>query len=114
MRTVKGSPPTVEATREEGVQGERGERQDNKPVSVIATDSNPTQMDSVSRKYKDSSSHNYPWTPAIAECNRKMGGVDYNDQLRGYYHVRLKCRKYYKYIFWFALPHCHKLLYSLP
>ena len=30
-----------------------------------------------------------------------MGGVDHNDQLRGYYHVRLKCRKYYKYIFWF-------------
>ena len=24
-----------------------------------------------------------------------------NDELRGYYHVRLKCRKYYKYIFWF-------------
>ena len=30
-----------------------------------------------------------------------MGGVDQNDQLRGYYHVRLKSRKYYKYIFWF-------------
>ena len=30
-----------------------------------------------------------------------MGGVDQNDQLRGHYHVRLKCRKYYKYIFWF-------------
>ena len=29
------------------------------------------------------------------------GGVDHNDQLCGYYHVRLKCRKYYKYIFWF-------------
>ena len=32
-----------------------------------------------------------------------MGGVDTNYQLRGYYHVRLKCRKYYKYIFWFLL-----------
>ena len=31
-----------------------------------------------------------------------MGGVDQNDQLRGYYHVQLKCRKYYKYIFWFV------------
>ena len=29
-----------------------------------------------------------------------MGGVNRNDQLRGYYHVRLKCHKYYKYIFW--------------
>ena len=25
--------------------------------------------------------------------NKKMGGVDHNDQLRGYYHVLLKCRK---------------------
>ena len=33
--------------------------------------------------------------------NKYMGGVDHNDQLRGYYHVRLKCRKYYKYIMWF-------------
>ena len=32
--------------------------------------------------------------------NTNMGGVDHNDQLRGYYHVRLKCRKFYKYIFW--------------
>ena len=30
-----------------------------------------------------------------------MGGVDHNDQLRQYNHVRLKSRKYYKYIFWF-------------
>ena len=58
-------------------------------------------MDSVSHKHKDGSSHTYPCPPAIAEYNRKMGGVDYNNQLRGYYHVRLKCRKYYKYIFWF-------------
>ena len=57
-------------------------------------------MDNVSRKHKDGSSHTYPCPPAIAEYNRKMGGVD-NDQLTGYYHVRLKCRKYCKYIFWF-------------
>jgi hypothetical protein len=32
-----------------------------------------------------------------------MGGVDRNDQLRGYYSVRTKSRKSYKYkyIFWF-------------
>ena len=38
---------------------------------------------------------------SISLYNEHMGGVDQNDQLRGYYHVRLKCRKYYKYIFWF-------------
>ena len=31
-----------------------------------------------------------------------MGGVDKGDQLRKCYHVRLKCQKNYKYIFWFA------------
>ena len=33
--------------------------------------------------------------------NKYMGAVDTNDQLRGYHHVRLKCRKFYKYVFWF-------------
>ena len=39
---------------------------------------------------------------AIYKYNRYMGGVDKGDQLRKYYHVRLKCQKNYKYIFWFA------------
>ena len=39
--------------------------------------------------------------PVYCPVNKHMGGVDNNDQLRGYYHVRLKCRKYYKYVFWF-------------
>ena len=30
-----------------------------------------------------------------------MAGVDKNDQLRGYYEVRTKSTKNYKYIFWF-------------
>ena len=29
-----------------------------------------------------------------------MGGIDEGDQLRGYYQVRLKCTKNYKYVFW--------------
>ena len=75
--------------------------QDNKPVTVITTNSDPTQLDSVCSKHKDGTSHTYPCPPAIAEYNKNMGGVDNNDQLRGYYHVRLKCKKCYKYIFWF-------------
>ena len=35
--------------------------------------------------------------------NLYMGGVDLGDQLWGYYHVRLKCTKNYKYIFWFLV-----------
>ena len=109
----KGFPPELKPLVNKGFK-ERGESkmcqsenltislwQDNKAVTVIATDSDPIQMDSVSCKHKDGSSHTYPCPPAIAEYNRKMGEVDNNDQLRGYYHVCLKCRKYYKYIFWF-------------
>ena len=74
--------------------------QDN-TVSVIATDSDPTKPEFVQRKHRDGTSHTYPCPSAIADYNRYMGGVDSNDQLRGYNHVRLKCWKYYKYIFWF-------------
>ena len=35
------------------------------------------------------------------DYNMFMGGVDRGDQLRGYYHCRTKCRKFYKYIFYF-------------
>ena len=62
--------------------------------SVIATDSDPTKPQTVQRKHKDGTSHTYPCPSTIADYNRYMGGVDSNDQLRGYYHVRLKCRKY--------------------
>ena len=44
-----------------------------------------------------------------------MGGVDVADQLRGYYHVRLKCTKNYKYMFWFMFDMATKnsfILYS--
>ena len=38
----------------------------------------------------------------VAMYNKYMGGVDLGDQLRGSYHVRLKNRKNYKYVFWFS------------
>ena len=84
----KGFPPQLKPHVKRGFK-ERGESrtcqlknqtvslwQDNKPVTVIATDSNPTQMDSVSCKHKDSSSNTYPCPPAVAEYNRKIGAVD--------------------------------------
>ena len=57
--------------------------QDNKTVSVIATDSDPTKPESVQRKHKDGTSHTYPCPSAIADYNRYMGGVNSDDQLRG-------------------------------
>ena len=42
----------------------------------------------------------FPCPNTITSYNKFMGGVDKNDQLRQYYHVRLKSCKYYKYLFW--------------
>ena len=75
--------------------------QDNKPVIVAATNVDPTESTMVDRKQKDGTLSSYPCPLSVSIYNKYMGGVDNNDQLRGYYHVRLKCRKYYKYIFWF-------------
>ena len=75
--------------------------QDNKVASVAATNGGPTMNVQVLRKKKDSTRTPVNCPQSISLYNKFMGGVDYNDQLRGYYHVWLKCRKYYKYIFWF-------------
>ena len=40
---------------------------------------------------------------AIVKYNSHMGGVDRNDQLRGYYNIQIKSRKYYKYLFYAAM-----------
>lgn len=37
----------------------------------------------------------------ITEYNKHMGGVDLSDQLRSYYPLGRKSRKWYHYIFWF-------------
>ena len=75
--------------------------QDNKTVTVAATNCDPTVNEQVLRKQKDGTSIAVKCPQSVVLYNKYMGGVDRSDQLRGYYHVRLKCRKYYKYIFWF-------------
>ena len=75
--------------------------QDKRPVTTIATNSDPTTSDTVQRKKRDGTSTAYSCPRSVSKYNRYMGGVDRNDQLRSYYHVRLKSRKHYKYIFWF-------------
>ena len=69
-------------------------------VTVEATNCDPTVQEQVSRKQKDGTSIQVKSPQSVVLYNKYMGGVDHNDQLRGYYHVCLKCRKYYKYIFW--------------
>ena len=75
--------------------------QENKTVSVAATNGDPTMSVQVLRKKKDGTQTTVHCLQSISLYNKFIEGVDHNGQLRGYYHVRLKCRKYYKYVFWF-------------
>ena len=75
--------------------------QDNKAVTVIATNANPNEKSSVNRKLRDGSTTPFSCPMAIVLYNQLMGGVDNNDQLRGYNNIRTKGRKFYKYIGWF-------------
>ena len=74
---------------------------DRKLVYVMSTNCPPTGDTQVQRKEKDGSSQMIPCPPSIVAYNRYMAGVDKADQLRGYYKVRSKSRKFYKYLFWF-------------
>ena len=69
--------------------------------AVVTTNSDPKTPTQVFRKNKDGTRDLISCPQSLALYNKFMGGVDRNDQLRGY-HVRLKCRKFYKKnIFWF-------------
>ena len=57
----------------------------------------------VERKQKDGSSISMNCPKSIANYNARVGGVDRNDQLSGYYGIEIKSRKYYKYLFYAAL-----------
>ncbi len=47
---------------------------------------------------EDGSQMSYPVQWSVLNTINDMGGVNLGDQDRGYYHVRMKCRKFYKYI----------------
>ena len=74
--------------------------QDNRPVVVIATNSDPTVMDSVKHKSRDRTRSSYSCPTSVRQYNKCMGGVDHNDQLRGYYRVFPRSKKY---LFWFLV-----------
>ena len=75
--------------------------QDTRPVLVISSNSQANETVNINRKKKDGSIISVKCPHAIALYNKYMGGVDLNDQIRKYYHIRLKSKKYYKYLFWF-------------
>ncbi len=76
--------------------------QDTKAISCASTNTSPGDKEVIKRKNKDGTHISIPCPNSIVEYNKHMGGVDHNDQIRGYYSVRMKSRKYYKYLFWAA------------
>ena len=79
---------------------------DNKDVSVMSTNVQPGEQGVVRRMQHDATSVDVPAPTSVISYNKWMGGVDRGDQLRQYYHLRLKSRKFYKYIFWFLIDVC--------
>ena len=67
----------------------------------MSTNCQPTDNRSVLRKRHDGSSIQLPCPNSIVTYIQFLGGVDRGDQIRGYYHCRKKCRKFYRYIFFF-------------
>lgn len=74
---------------------------DTKHVKMLSTMNHPESTTTVQRTLHDGSRVDVSCPQCIDEYNHNMSGVDMGDQYRGYYRVRLKCRKNYKYIFWF-------------
>ena len=75
---------------------------DNRVVTILSTSAQPHELGMVQRREHNGTRVNVQCPAALAHYQAFMGGVDKNDQLRQYYHVGLKCRKFYKYIFWFT------------
>ena len=75
---------------------------DKKVVMVMSTSCHdPSLQLKVGRRLSDGTKVDVPCPSSISEYNTYMRGVDRGDQIRGYYKTRTKCRKFYKYIFWF-------------
>ena len=99
----QGFPDTlknVSLTRGENTSCQRGNLvasvlMDKKQVTMLST---PDATHTAQRRQRDGSRESVQCTDMV---NKYMSGVDKGDQMRQYYHVRTKCTKYYKYIFWF-------------
>ena len=74
---------------------------DKKVVYALSNMCDPDSSQPVTRKQKDGTVKLVDCPSTIVAYNKHMGGVDHGDQLRSYYGVRLKSRKFYRYIFWF-------------
>ena len=72
-------------------------------VTILSTNVQPHDLALVQCREHNGTRVNVHCPAAMVHYQAFMGGVDRNDQLRQYYHVRLKCRKFYRFIFCFFL-----------
>ena len=70
---------------------------------IMYTNSDPQCVTSVPRRQTNGSRKEVSCPLAITSYNKNMAAVDKGDQSRGYYHCRIKSRKFYKYIYYFLL-----------
>ena len=68
---------------------------DRKMVTVMSVGYDPTQITLFFGPKEMAHDNQYPAPLHVPNTTNTWGGVDL---LRGYYHVRMKCRKFYKYI----------------
>ena len=74
---------------------------DKKLVTTLSTVCTADKSQPVQRRERDGTQKAVDCPMSVVTYNKYMAGVDKGDQLRSNYRVRLKSRKYYKYIFWF-------------
>ena len=79
---------------------------DQKLVYLMSTNVQADGSTTVRRKSHDGSTQQVSCPQSVRLYNQFMGWVDKLDQLRHYYPVRCKTRKFYKYIFWFLFDSC--------
>ena len=74
---------------------------DRKLVKVMSNATDPTEYTTVLRRQRDGTRIPIPCPMSVSKYNEKMGAVDTGDQLRGYYRLRTKFRKFYMYVYSF-------------
>ena len=104
----KGFPPSLKPIVKKGFPN-RGEYkhawngnlsvvvwQDTKAITCASTNAPPDEVSQVTQKQKDGSRVTIQCPGSVVTYNKKMGGVDHNDQLRGYYEIPIKIKKIVK------------------
>lgn len=74
-----------------------------KLVHFLSTQSNPVGSETVNRKQRDGTVIPVRSAPVVNSYNKNMGGVDLQDQMRGYYAIGNKSRKWWRYLLWFCV-----------